>query len=55
MSRRQRLASSSTASLSAAEAAAHPERLATVAKSLKVRVVSHGGRAQPGPERLVAQ
>jgi hypothetical protein len=42
MSRRQRLASSSTASLSAAEAAAHPERLATVAKSLKVRVVSHG-------------
>jgi secreted PhoX family phosphatase len=36
------LASSSTASLSAAEAAAHPERLATVAKSLKVRVVSHG-------------
>jgi hypothetical protein len=36
------LASSSTTSLSAAEAAAHPERLATVAKSLKVRVVSHG-------------
>src|SRR4029453_8720982 len=34
--------SSSTASLSAAEAAAHPERLATVAKSLKARVVSHG-------------
>jgi hypothetical protein len=36
------LASSSTMSLSAAEATAHPERLATVAKSLKVRVVSHG-------------
>jgi len=36
------LARSSTASLTAAEAAAHPERLATVAKSLRVRVVSHG-------------
>jgi secreted PhoX family phosphatase len=36
------LANSSTASISAAEASAHPERLATVAKSLKVRVVSHG-------------
>jgi hypothetical protein len=36
------LAASSTASLSAAEASAHPERLATVAKSLQVRVVSHG-------------
>jgi hypothetical protein len=33
---------SSTASISAAEATAHPERLATVAKSLKIRVVSHG-------------
>jgi Bacterial protein of unknown function (DUF839) len=36
------LAHSSTASITAAQAAAHPERLATVAKSLKVRVVSHG-------------
>jgi hypothetical protein len=36
------LAGSSTASISAAEATAHPERLATVAKSLSVRVVSHG-------------
>jgi hypothetical protein len=36
------LANSSTASLSAAEATAHPERLATVAKGLQVRVVSHG-------------
>ncbi|HEX6676720.1 MAG TPA: alkaline phosphatase PhoX [Actinomycetes bacterium] len=36
------LAHSSTASITAAQAAADPERLATVAKSLKVRVVSHG-------------
>ena len=36
------LASSSTASLTAEQAAAHPEDLATVADSLKVRVVSHG-------------
>ena len=36
------LAASSTASIGADEASAHPERLATVAKSLKVRVVSHG-------------
>jgi hypothetical protein len=36
------LAHSSTASLAAVEASAHPERLATVAKSLTVRVVSHG-------------
>jgi hypothetical protein len=36
------LARSSTASLGAAEATAHPERLATVARSLKARVVSHG-------------
>jgi hypothetical protein len=36
------LAGSSTVSISVAEATAHPERLATVAKSLKVRVVSHG-------------
>jgi hypothetical protein len=36
------LASSSTTSLSATETAAHPERLATVARSLNVRVVSHG-------------
>jgi hypothetical protein len=49
------LVASSTASISAAEATAHPERLATVAKSLKVRVVSHGWppptwtRAPSGP------
>src|SRR4029434_8413972 len=36
------LAGSSSVSISAAEATAHPERLATVAKSLRVRVVSHG-------------
>src|SRR5262245_49505855 len=36
------LAASSTSSLGAAEATAHPERLATVAGSLRVRVVSHG-------------
>jgi len=36
------LAGSSTSSIGAAEATAHPERLATAAKSLKVRVVGHG-------------
>jgi hypothetical protein len=36
------LANSSTASIGADEASAHPERLATVANSLKIRVVSHG-------------
>jgi hypothetical protein len=36
------LAGSSSVSIGAAEASAHPERLATVAKSLRIRVVSHG-------------
>jgi hypothetical protein len=45
------LASSSSASLSAAEASAHPERLATVANSLKVRVISHGVAAPNRPAR----
>jgi secreted PhoX family phosphatase len=36
------LAGSSSVSIGAAEATAHPERLATVASSLRVRVVSHG-------------
>jgi secreted PhoX family phosphatase len=36
------LASSSSASIGAAEATAHPEALATVARSLRVRVISHG-------------
>jgi secreted PhoX family phosphatase len=39
------LASSSSASISAAEATVHPEWLATVAKSLKVRVISQGAAA----------